>query len=569
MLPRIARRWQADVLLSFGSFVPLRSPCPTVLEAGNALQFTRAYWQVLGDESVRVQLEEQARWRLLRASLRAATRVLTPTRAMRQDVVTSLPELMTRVDVALWGVAPVFRAPDVRWHDSQSDVILGVSKHGINKEFDVLVAALPHVRRRWPGMRLVLTGFAERVALVTPQCGAGRPARRGRTRVLRRGRAQYPGADADSAGAPAGLSDLVRVVRLAAGRGTGDGRAGRGRRHPGLPRGGRGRGPLLRNRRSSVDGRRVSAACSASPEATDALARTRIRARQRLPVARQRDRCARHAAAGRRVSVPVSVLIPTLDEELNLADCLASVDWADEIFVVDSFSHDGTLETARAAGANVVQHAFEGYSRQKNWALDNLPFRNEWVLIVDADERVMPDLRCEIERVLSRRRRRAGRLLPESALHLSQYVDPPCRLVSELESAPVQAPTRPRYDNRDVHEHLVLNGRAGYLQERTCCTTICAGSKPTWRATIAIRPSKLRRGARRSATHPTGHDCRWTCWPLRCSRSASSASGSGRAFPPSRWPCSRTCTCFGWAFATDGLAWRCVCSMPTRSSWSA
>ena len=75
------------MLLSFGSFVPLRSPCPTVLEAGNALPFTRAYWHVLRREPLRVRAEEFARWRLLRASLRSATRVLVPTRAMRQDVV--------------------------------------------------------------------------------------------------------------------------------------------------------------------------------------------------------------------------------------------------------------------------------------------------------------------------------------------------------------------------------------------------------------------------------------------------------------------------------------------------
>jgi glycosyltransferase involved in cell wall biosynthesis len=156
VLPRIAARWRADVLLSFGSFVPLRSPVPTVLEAGNALPFTRAYWHVLQRESLRLQLEEQARWLLLRASLRAAARVLTPTRAMRQDVVTSMPELLDKVDVALWGVAPIFRSR--RWSNAPTDVVLGVSKHGINKEFDVLVAALPHVRRRWHGVRLVLTG---------------------------------------------------------------------------------------------------------------------------------------------------------------------------------------------------------------------------------------------------------------------------------------------------------------------------------------------------------------------------------------------------------------------------
>jgi alpha-1,3-rhamnosyl/mannosyltransferase len=157
-LPRIAETWQADVLLSFGSFVPLRGSCPSVLEAGNALPFTRAYWHVLEREPVRRRLEERARWALLRASLRAAERVLTPTRAMRQDVVTRLPELVPKVDVALWGVAPAFHAE--RWRQPGGDDVLGISKHGINKEFDVLVAALPHLRRRWHGVRLVLTGTA-------------------------------------------------------------------------------------------------------------------------------------------------------------------------------------------------------------------------------------------------------------------------------------------------------------------------------------------------------------------------------------------------------------------------
>jgi glycosyltransferase involved in cell wall biosynthesis len=159
ILPRIAERWQADVLLSFGAYVPLSSPCPSVVEAGNALYFTRAYWQVLERESLRFRLEERARWSLLRASLRAAERVLTPTRAMRTDVVTRLPSLGPKIDVALWGVAPIFHR--LRWQPPTGETILGVSKHSINKEFDVLIAALPFLRRRWPDVRLVLTGTAD------------------------------------------------------------------------------------------------------------------------------------------------------------------------------------------------------------------------------------------------------------------------------------------------------------------------------------------------------------------------------------------------------------------------
>jgi glycosyltransferase involved in cell wall biosynthesis len=155
-LPRVAESWRADVLLSFGAFVPLRGSCPSVLEAGNALPFTRAYWQILAHERARLRFEEHARWMLLRGSLRAARRVLTPTRAMRQDVVTRLPDLGPKVDVALWGVAAAFQK--VRWQQPAGCDVLAVSKHGINKEFDVLVAALPHLRRTQPSVRLVFTG---------------------------------------------------------------------------------------------------------------------------------------------------------------------------------------------------------------------------------------------------------------------------------------------------------------------------------------------------------------------------------------------------------------------------
>ncbi len=161
------------------------------------------------------------------------------------------------------------------------------------------------------------------------------------------------------------------------------------------------------------------------------------------------------------MSLPVSVLVPTLDEELNLPDCLRSVrNWADEIFVVDSFSHDRTLAIARELGAEVVQHRFESYSRQKNWALDTLPFRNEWVLILDADERLTPELRCEIERALRSDAfdgyyvNRRVIFLGTWIRHAGWYPSWNLRLFRHRLG---------RYDDREVHEHVVLNGREGYL----------------------------------------------------------------------------------------------------------
>ena len=77
--------------------------------------------------------------------------------------------------------------------------------------------------------------------------------------------------------------------------------------------------------------------------------------------------------------VPVSILIPIKNETSNLARCLAAVAWADEIFVVDSQSTDGSQQIAEEHGAKVVQFKFNGtWPKKKNWALENLPFTHEW-----------------------------------------------------------------------------------------------------------------------------------------------------------------------------------------------
>jgi glycosyltransferase involved in cell wall biosynthesis len=88
--------------------------------------------------------------------------------------------------------------------------------------------------------------------------------------------------------------------------------------------------------------------------------------------------------------VPVSIILPIKNEAANLPRCLDAVKWADEIFVVDSQSTDGSDALAQAHGTNVVQFQFNGiWPKKKNWALENLPFRNEWIFILDADE-VLP-----------------------------------------------------------------------------------------------------------------------------------------------------------------------------------
>jgi glycosyltransferase involved in cell wall biosynthesis len=98
----------------------------------------------------------------------------------------------------------------------------------------------------------------------------------------------------------------------------------------------------------------------------------------------------------------VSILVMTLNEEINIGACLDSVAWCHDIVVLDSFSTDRTVEIARERGARVMQRVFDDYAGQRNFGLQQIVYRNDWLLMLDADERVPPDLHEEIVRELSR-----------------------------------------------------------------------------------------------------------------------------------------------------------------------
>lgn len=161
--------------------------------------------------------------------------------------------------------------------------------------------------------------------------------------------------------------------------------------------------------------------------------------------------------------VPITVLIPTYNEEHNLPDCLASVTWADEIFVVDSFSSDRTVALATAAGARVVQHAYVNSANQKNWALPQC--RHRWVLIVDADERVDPDLATEIKALLA-----AGEP-PSPAYEIRRRT---YAFGHEIRRCGLQDDRvtrlfdreRSRYPELEVHADLIVDGQRGMLAGR-------------------------------------------------------------------------------------------------------
>lgn len=171
--------------------------------------------------------------------------------------------------------------------------------------------------------------------------------------------------------------------------------------------------------------------------------------------------------------IPVSVLIPAKDEELNLPACLSSLVRADEVFLVDSQSKDRTCEIAENFGAKVVQFYFNGrWPKKKNWSLENLPFRNDWVLIVDCDERITPELWDEIELAIQSKDyegfylNRKVYFLGTWIRHGGKYPDWNLRLFQHQLGRYENLSTEeiPNTGDNEVHEHVILEGLAGYLK---------------------------------------------------------------------------------------------------------
>ena len=96
--------------------------------------------------------------------------------------------------------------------------------------------------------------------------------------------------------------------------------------------------------------------------------------------------------------LPISVVVLTYNEERNLRACLESLaGWVTDLFLVDSGSTDATMAIGEEFGARIVTHRFETHTRQWRWAFANLPLETEWVLALDADQRVSPELRDAIQ----------------------------------------------------------------------------------------------------------------------------------------------------------------------------
>ena len=170
--------------------------------------------------------------------------------------------------------------------------------------------------------------------------------------------------------------------------------------------------------------------------------------------------------------VPVSVLVPIRNEAANLPRCLDCVQWADEVFVVDSESTDGSQRIAEDRGARVVQFAFHGtWPKKKNWALANLPFRHDWVFILDADEVLPPEAEAEFRQAITGAGATAGYWINRRFMFMGRwlrhayYPNWNLRLFrhslgryEKLTDAVTES------GDNEVHEHVIVEGPSGRLR---------------------------------------------------------------------------------------------------------
>jgi glycosyltransferase involved in cell wall biosynthesis len=156
----------------------------------------------------------------------------------------------------------------------------------------------------------------------------------------------------------------------------------------------------------------------------------------------------------------ISACVICLNEELNIARCLSSLEGMDEVVVVDSGSTDRTVEIARSYTNMVFHRDWTGYADQKNFAMSRA--KGDWILSVDADEELSPDLKKEINMVLSSNPQDAGFRIPRRSFyqgrwinHSGFYPDRQLRLFRR---------ERAKWVGRRVHERVEVDGPVGKLK---------------------------------------------------------------------------------------------------------
>jgi glycosyltransferase involved in cell wall biosynthesis len=178
--------------------------------------------------------------------------------------------------------------------------------------------------------------------------------------------------------------------------------------------------------------------------------------------------------AGIRDVIPVSVIVPTRNEARNLPRCLESLHGFAEVYVIDSHSNDGTCSIARQHGAKVHQfHYPGGWPKKRQWAMDNLPLACDWVLLLDADEALTPELLSEIRQAveseyhqgyyialdlcfLGRRLRHGDASFWKLSLFRRGHGRFECRFKDQDASMA----------DMEVHEHVIVDGPTARLKKR-------------------------------------------------------------------------------------------------------
>ena len=157
----------------------------------------------------------------------------------------------------------------------------------------------------------------------------------------------------------------------------------------------------------------------------------------------------------------ITVIVPTFNEESNLHDCLKSVTWADDIFVVDSFSTDRTLDIAREYTDHIVQHEYVNSATQKNWAIPQAA--SDWIMVLDADERVTPELKARILDILESGTpcdgfsiKRMTTFFGKLIRHCGWNRDYLVRLWRRGKG---------RYEDLEVHADVIVDGQVGTIYE--------------------------------------------------------------------------------------------------------
>ena len=158
----------------------------------------------------------------------------------------------------------------------------------------------------------------------------------------------------------------------------------------------------------------------------------------------------------------ITAIIPTLNEEIHINEAIKSVSFADEIIVIDSFSTDKTVEIAEKLNVRIIKRKFDDFSTQKNFAIEKAS--NEWIYILDADERVTPGVREEILNAIKDPKDNVGFYVRRTFFFIGEKInysgwqrDKVVRLFLKEFC---------KYDGKPVHEVIKATGKLGYFKNK-------------------------------------------------------------------------------------------------------